>query len=196
VASSLQQIYQKVFGQQRCGLRELYRLLIWIAGLGLTVIFDTVAGRPVRNAADGAVLAVLVTFAIWTPFFWRSMHFLLACRVRWRRLLPSSIASGAFFAGLGVFSMFCFSSTIISDSKTYGTIGAVLSIMTWFIAHRGGDHPGSCGRCCVGGPEKLNCHSRCVRMTDLRADFSPSSGRRVRHCRIHCRRHGGASDAG
>jgi uncharacterized BrkB/YihY/UPF0761 family membrane protein len=39
-----------------------------------------------------------------------------------------------FFTGIGVFSKFCFSATIISDSKTYGTIGAVFGIMTWLIA--------------------------------------------------------------
>jgi membrane protein len=77
---------------------------------------------------------VLVTFAIWTPFFWWTMHFLLAGRVRWRRLLPSAVLTGVFFAGLGVFSMFYFSSTIVSDSRTYGAIGAVFSILTWFIA--------------------------------------------------------------
>ena len=69
-----------------------------------------------------------------TPFFWWTMHFLLAGRVPWRRLLPSAILTGVFFAGLGVFSEFYFSSTIISDSRTYGTIGAVFSIMTWFVA--------------------------------------------------------------
>jgi len=40
-------------------------LLLWDAG---------------PHASDGAVLAVLVTFAIWTPFFWWTMHFLLAGR--------------------------------------------------------------------------------------------------------------------
>jgi membrane protein len=134
VAGSLQQIYEKVFHQDHRGLRGLYRLLIWLAVLCLTAVLDTLAGRPVRNASDGAVLAVLVTIAIWTPFFWWTMHFLLGGRVPWRRLLPSAILTGAFFAGLGVFSMFYFSSTIISDSRTYGAIGAVFSILTWFIA--------------------------------------------------------------
>ena len=62
------------------------------------------------------------------------MHFLLAGRVAWRTLLPSAIITGVFYGGLDVFSRFYFSSTIISDSKTYGTIGAIFSIMTWFIA--------------------------------------------------------------
>ena len=39
-----------------------------------------------------------------------------------------------FFTSLDVFSKFYFSATIISDSKTYGTIGAVFGIMTWLIA--------------------------------------------------------------
>jgi membrane protein len=134
VAGSLQQIYEKVFHQDHHGLRGLYRLPVWIAVLGLTAIADTVIGRPVRDAVDGAALAVLVTCGLWTAFFWWTMHFLLGGQVAWRRLLPSAVLTGVFFAGLGVFSKFYFSSTIISDSRTYGTIGAVFSIMTWFIA--------------------------------------------------------------
>jgi membrane protein len=48
--------------------------------------------------------------------------------------LPSAIATGVLFGLLGVFSSLYFSSTIISDSKTYGSIGAVFGIMTWLIA--------------------------------------------------------------
>ena len=61
-------------------------------------------------------MAPLVTVAIMTPFVWWTMHFLLAGRVTWRRLLPSAIITGVFFGGLGVFSKFYFSETIISDS--------------------------------------------------------------------------------
>jgi Virulence factor BrkB len=90
--------------------------------------------RPVRNLSGGVGLAQLVTFAILTPSFWWTMHFLLAGRVSWRRLLPSAIATGLFFAGLGVFSKFYFSSTIIHDSQTFGSIGAIFGILTWFVA--------------------------------------------------------------
>jgi membrane protein len=98
------------------------------------VVCESLVGRPVRNAPAGPVLAELVTFAVMTPFFWWTTHFLLSGRVSWRRLLLPAIATGAFFAGLGVFSKFYFSSTIISDSRTYGTIGAVFGILTWLIA--------------------------------------------------------------
>ena len=133
VASSVQQIYEKVFRQAHRGLRDLFRLLTWIVALCLAVACESAAGRPV-SAAGGGWLAPLVTVAIMTPFIWWTMHFLLAGRVPWRRLLPSAIITGVFFGGLGVFSKFFFSETIVSDSKTYGTVGAVFSIMTWFIA--------------------------------------------------------------
>jgi membrane protein len=134
VAGSLQQIYEKAFHQEHRGLRGVYRLLIWVVALCLVVALETVAARPVRDASAGVGLVELLTFAIWAPFFWWTMHFLLAGRVPWRRLLPSAIFTGAFYAGLGVFSKFYFSSTITSDSKTYGTIGAILGILTWFVA--------------------------------------------------------------
>jgi membrane protein len=134
VASSLQQIYEKVFRQDHRGLRDLYRLLIWVVALCLAVALESIVGRPTRNINGGVGLVDVVTFVIMTPFFWWTMHFLLAGRVPWRRLLPSAIATGVFFTGLGVFSKFYFSATIISDSRTYGTIGAVFGILTWLIA--------------------------------------------------------------
>jgi membrane protein len=134
VASSLQQIYEKVFRQDHRGLRDLGRLSAWIAVLCVAVVVQSVAERPVSAVAAGGWLAPLVTVAIMTPFFWWTMHFLLAGRVRWRTLLPPAIITGIFFGALGVFSKFYFSDTIISDSKTYGTIGAIFGIMTWFIA--------------------------------------------------------------
>jgi len=134
VASSLQQIYETVFRQDHRGLRDLYRLLTWIVVLGVAVVAESLAERPVSAVAGGGWLAPLVTVAIMAPFFWWTMHFLLAGRVRWRMLLPSAIITGVFFGGLGFFSKFYFSETIISDSKTYGTIGAIFGIMTWFIA--------------------------------------------------------------
>jgi membrane protein len=132
VASSLQMIYEKVFKQEH--RRNFYLLLIWVAVLCGVVAFESLVGRPARDAAEGVGLVEVVTFAIFVPFFWWSMHFLLHGRLRWRKLLPSAAATGFCFAGLGVFSHFYFSSSIISDSKTYGAIGAILGIVTWLIA--------------------------------------------------------------
>jgi membrane protein len=135
VASSLQQIYEKTFGQtHRGGVRSWPRLFVWIAVLCGVMAFQSVVERPARNISGGRALADLVGFAILTPFFWWTTHFLLEGRVRWRKLLPAAVATGVLFVGLGVFSGFYFSSTIISDSQTYGAIGAVFTIATWLIA--------------------------------------------------------------
>jgi membrane protein len=134
VASSLQQIYEKAFRQDHRGIRDLGRLLAWIVVLGAALVAESLAERPVSAVASGSWLAPLVTVGIMTPFFWWTMHFLLAGRVKWRTLLPAAIITGVFYGGLGAFSKFYFSGTIISDSKTYGAIGAIFGIMTWFIA--------------------------------------------------------------
>jgi membrane protein len=88
----------------------------------------------VSRAGAGGWLAPLVTVAIMTPFFWWTVRFLLYGRVPWRTLLPAAIITGMLFGALGIFSKLYFSDAIISDSQTYGTIGAIFSIMTWFIA--------------------------------------------------------------
>lgn len=69
-----------------------------------------------------------------TVFFWWTMHFLLAGRVGWRRLVRPAILTAFFWIGLELFSAAYFSPAIISDSRLYGTIGVVFSLMIWFIA--------------------------------------------------------------
>jgi membrane protein len=134
VASSLQQIYEKAFHLGHLGRRGLLRLPIWIIVLCLTVALETLVVRPVRTLVGGIGLVAVVNFVIMTLFFWWTIHFLLAGRIPWRTLLPPAIVTGILFAGFGIFSKFYFSRTIISNSMTYGAIGAVFSIMTWLIA--------------------------------------------------------------
>lgn len=134
VASSLQQIYEKAFHLDHRGRRGLVRLPTWIIALCLTVALESLAARPARHFGGGIGLVAVVTFVIMTPFFWWTIHFLLGGRIPWLRLLPPAVATGFLFAGFGLFSNFYFSRTIIANSKTYGAIGAVFSIMTWLIA--------------------------------------------------------------
>jgi membrane protein len=132
VTSSVQAIYERVFGLAH--RRSVPRLFVWTLAICGAFALESMVGRPVRNAVGGAGLVDLVTFAIFTPFFWWTLHFLLAGRVPWRQLWPSALATGVCFAGLGVFSKFYFASSLTSDSKAYGPVGAVLTITTWLIA--------------------------------------------------------------
>jgi len=121
VASSLQQIYEKVFGQDHHqGWRDLWRLLTWIVVLGGAVVAESLAERPVSAVTGGGWLAPLVTIGIMTPFFWWTMHFLLAGRVRWRTLLPAALITGVFYGGLGEFSKFYFSARSSPTARPTG----------------------------------------------------------------------------
>jgi membrane protein len=62
------------------------------------------------------------------------MYFLLARRVPGRVLVLPAVLTALLWVGLELFSAVYFSSEIISDSRLYGKIGAVFSLLTWFIA--------------------------------------------------------------
>jgi membrane protein len=62
------------------------------------------------------------------------MHLLLAGRVPGRRLLRPAALTALLWIGLELFSSAYFSSSIIDDSRLYGPIGVVFSLMVWFIA--------------------------------------------------------------
>jgi membrane protein len=133
VVGALQEIYEKAFEQPRRGLRDFPRYFVWIGVMCVIVALPGAIAENTRSLPGGSVLTEIVTFAIFTPFVWWTMHFLLAGRVGWRRLFPSAVATGVFGAVFGVFSTLYFSSTIISDDRIYGPIGAVFDIVTWLV---------------------------------------------------------------
>ena len=128
VAGSLQAIYERVFGQPHRGWRDVLRFLTWVGVLFGVLVTESVISGPVR-AAGGPVAHGLVTYAGTAAFFWWTMHFLLAGRMPWRRLIRAAMLTALFWTGLEAFS-----AAIISDSRLYGTIGVVFTLLTWFIA--------------------------------------------------------------
>lgn len=133
VAGSLQVIYERVFGQPHRGWRDVLRFLTWAGVLFGVLVTESIISNPVR-AAGGPVAQGLVTYAGTAAFFGWTMHFLLAGRVPWRRLIRAAILTALLWIGLGLFSSVYFSAAIISDSRLYGTIGVVFTLLTWFIA--------------------------------------------------------------
>ena len=133
VASSLQVIYERVFGQPHRGWKDVPRFVTWASVLFGALVADSVISRPVLTAAGPAGQG-LVTYAGVAGFFWWTMHFLLAGRVPWRLLLRPALLTALFWIGLELFSSVYFSASIVSDSRLYGTIGVVFSLMIWFIA--------------------------------------------------------------
>jgi membrane protein len=67
-------------------------------------------------------------------FFWWTVHFLLGGQRSWRRLFPAAVFTAVFWIGLGFFASVYFSSSLVSDSHLYGTIGVVFTLVSWFVA--------------------------------------------------------------
>jgi len=133
VAGSLQVIYERAFDQPHRGWQDVPRFATWVGVLFGALVADSVISGPVRAAAGPAGQG-LVIYAGVAGFFWWTMHFLLAGRVSWRLLLRPAILTALFWVGLELLSAVYFSSSIISDSRLYGTIGVVFSLMIWFTA--------------------------------------------------------------
>jgi membrane protein len=132
VVSSLQVVYERIFALEPLGRRNLPRCLAWIAVLFVVLVLDGALRSPIRRATGEAVVD-LVGVAMTGLFLWWTMHFLLAGRVAWRRLLRPAVTTGLLWLFLTVFSSVYFSPTLISDSHTYGTIGVIFSLLTWFF---------------------------------------------------------------
>ncbi len=135
VAKSIQVIYEGTFEQEHArGAGNLLRCFVWVAGLAGLLILDGEISGPLRHRPGGPVILGLVDFVLLTLFFWWSLHFLLAGKESWTQVGPSAVATAIFWIGLGVFASFYLSSTLVSDSRLYGEIGVVFTLVTWFIA--------------------------------------------------------------
>ena len=90
VANSLQVIYERAFGQEHRGWRDVLRYLTWIGVLSGALVAESVISNPV-HASLGPAGQALVSYAGVAVFFWWTMYFLLAGRVPGRlRLQPST----------------------------------------------------------------------------------------------------------
>jgi membrane protein len=135
LARSIQRLYQQVSDHLDIrGWSNVLRCLVWALAAALEVYVDALISKSLRDLPAGRVFLGLGNLVIVTAFFWWSLHFLLHGREPWRRLFPAALATGVFWVGLGAFASFYFSSTLVSDSHLYGTIGVVFTLVTWFIA--------------------------------------------------------------
>jgi membrane protein len=132
VVASLQVVYERLFDLERRGWRDLPRYVVWAAGLLGVLILEGAVSKPERTAA-GPVAEAILGFVLVAIFFFWTMHFLMDGRVPWQRLLRPALVTAVLWIALAFFSSLYFSTTVIDDSKTYGTIGVVFTFLTWFI---------------------------------------------------------------
>ena len=133
VASSLQVIYERVFGLQHRGWKDVLRFATWAGVLFGVLVAESLITNAVHATIGPVGLGVLTCAGV-AAFFWWTMHFLLAGRVRWTHLIRPAILTAFFWMALELFSAAYLSPAVISDSRLYGTIGVAFSLMIWFVA--------------------------------------------------------------
>ncbi len=134
-ARTVQGMYEGVFKLPHLPNRlNFVRLFAWVVVVALAVAGMAAFNRPVDAGIAGKALGAALDFVVLFLIFAWSIHFLLGGRLRWRSIRCAAVATAAFWVGLGVFSSFYFSGSIVSDSHLYGAVGVIFSLMTWFIA--------------------------------------------------------------
>ena len=135
LAGMVQHLYEQTFAQpHRRSRGQLPRLLLWIVILCGWFALDSFIGGATRRLPGGPVFDAIVVLILATGFFWVSMRVLLDRDVPPRTLVLPSAASALFWLGLKVFAALYFSTTIINDSRLYGPVGVIFSLLTWFTA--------------------------------------------------------------
>ena len=132
VVHSIQVLYERAFDQEPRGWRDIPRFVVWVVVLLGALVVEGTISHPVRTTT-GPVIEGLLRFFGALLFFWWTMHFLLAGRASWHALIRPALVTAVLWLALAVFSSISLSSTIVSDSKLYGTIGVVFTLLTWFI---------------------------------------------------------------
>jgi uncharacterized BrkB/YihY/UPF0761 family membrane protein len=134
LAQIVQTGYEQIFDQSHPRGGNLLRWLLWIAALCVWLGFDIVVNATTQGLWGGWVLDGLAALIASIGFFWWSMHLLLRGQLPWRRLLVPAVVTAVLWVVLEVFGALYFSASITKDSRLYGAIGGVFSLITWFIA--------------------------------------------------------------
>lgn len=130
--AELQRGYQSIWSLPARGLRDTWRLLVWLVSFFSLVALVVGVGALVSGAAGVALTAALgapVSF-VWA---WWTQHLLLGGRVPWRALLPGAIATSATLLGFRLVMYFYLPVSIVENEKRYGALGVVFAMLSWVI---------------------------------------------------------------
>lgn len=131
-ATAIQDLYERAFGLDQRGMKDVPRRLIWLVVLVACAYLGGLVGPPFYDAGGPVLLGVL-GLLVFTGFWWFTM-LLLGGRISWRELFPSALATAICWLGMVVVFHFIFSSTVITNNDKYGPIGVVFAFMSWLIA--------------------------------------------------------------
>jgi membrane protein len=128
---AMQRMFQRAYGQERKGPRDMWRGLVWLAGFAAWLTISA-ALRDVFEDIGGVLLAVTVTGV--TGFvLWLGTPMILLGRLDWRRLGPGAVVSAFLGAVAGAASAIYVPILMTWSADRYGLIGVAFSIQSWLL---------------------------------------------------------------
>ncbi|MDF3300242.1 YhjD/YihY/BrkB family envelope integrity protein [Streptomyces tropicalis] len=131
VSRALQRLCKRAWEIPRAGTRIApWRWLAWLV-LWLSAL---VLQGPVHSGFGlGAWLGLPLTLVTQILLWWWTQHLLLGGLVRWRPLLPGSVATGAVLTALTVTARLYMPRALNRTLTEYGSVGSVFVLLSWLI---------------------------------------------------------------
>ncbi|MCK9900415.1 YihY/virulence factor BrkB family protein [Frankia sp. Cpl3] len=133
LATAVQVVYMRVFQFPAPGLRGLPSQIGWLCGLIVLLAVSTALGAVLTGTVAGQICYGLIATVMLAFFLWGGVRVLTMGRLGWRDAWPTALFTTIGLTGLGIVSRFAFSTSIVSNERTYGSIGVVFTILSWLI---------------------------------------------------------------
>lgn len=126
---ALQRLYRLAWDQPSLGLRAAKWGLAWLA-----VVVAVVTVRPMVLGGLHGVLGLALSLVIAAGLWLMTPYVLLACRIPWRRLVPTALFTAAGMTALEVSSAVWMPRTVASSARQFGVIGVAFALLSWLVA--------------------------------------------------------------
>ena len=131
-ARLLARTYELAWRLPRAGLKGAFRGLVWVAGVCAYVgLLVPVKSFATENSATlvGDIVVVMFSAAVWmfTPYV------LLAGRIGWRSLLPTSILTAVALGGATLVGRVYLPHKFTTAGELYGLVGVAFTLVSWII---------------------------------------------------------------
>jgi membrane protein len=128
---ALQRVFQRAYGYDKGGVKDLSRGFGWIGGLVAWVAVSSLLKGSLEDAG-GIVFAVALSTV--TGFvLWLGTPMLLLGERDWRRLAPGALSSAVLGALVGVASSIYVPIAMTWSADRYGLIGIAFALQSWLL---------------------------------------------------------------
>jgi membrane protein len=129
---AMQRMFQRAYGHERSGPRDMWRGLVWLAGFAGWLVLSSALRDTFKEIGGGVLLPVAVT-GITGFVLWLGTPMILLGRLDWQRLAPGAVVSAILGALAGVASAIYVPIVMTWSAERYGLIGVAFTMQSWLL---------------------------------------------------------------